>query len=170
MDFPQDFGYCRGRAPGCTNSATMDLKSSTEWPSFHQLQDTPSALQRRTTWVWGLRISRITRSLLRRWWWWWWWWPFFTCARAVLCFQWIQRSGGPVHLLQRAIATLPPRAGEGRSDVAVSEVAETYELSKGRWHLLYFGNGRGRLGRFSLTLWVRTVVNQDSIPKVWFVL
>lgn len=39
---------------------------------------------------------------------------------APSCFQWIQRSGGPVHLLQRAIATLPPRAGEGRSDVAVS--------------------------------------------------
>lgn len=58
-------------------------------------------------------------------------------------FQW---GGGPVHLMQRAIATLPTRAGEGRGDLALSQVAEALELSEGRWHLLHFGDGGGRLG------------------------
>lgn len=38
--------------------------------------------------------------------------------------QWVQWSGGPVYLMQCAIATLPSRAGDGRGDLAVSEVAE----------------------------------------------
>lgn len=59
--------------------------------------------------------------------------------------QRVQWSGGPVHLMQCAIATLPSRAGDGRGDVAVSEVAETLKFSQGRWHLLHFGDGRGRL-------------------------
>lgn len=49
------------------NSATMDLRSSIEWPSFHQLQDTPSALQQKMTWVWGLCFtvsSEMTTCLL----------------------------------------------------------------------------------------------------------
>ena len=35
------------------NSATLDLRSSTEWPSSHRLPDTPSASQPKTTWEKG---------------------------------------------------------------------------------------------------------------------
>lgn len=56
--------FCRGRARGFMNSATMDLRSSIEWPSLHQLQDTPSALQQKTTWVWGLCMYRITSEMM----------------------------------------------------------------------------------------------------------
>lgn len=41
----------RGRALGSMSSATMELRSSIEWQSFHQLQDTPSALQPKMTWA-----------------------------------------------------------------------------------------------------------------------
>lgn len=58
------FFLCRGRAQGFMNSAIMDLRSSIEWPSFHQLQDTPSALQQKTTWVWGLCIYQITSEMM----------------------------------------------------------------------------------------------------------
>lgn len=51
---------------------------------------------------------------------------FFMFDCYLLCFQWIQWSGGPVHLLQRATATLPSRARKGRSHMVVSKVAETH--------------------------------------------
>lgn len=58
------FLFCRGRAQGFMNSATRDLISSTEWLSFHQLQDTPFALQQKTTWVWGPCIYWITSEMM----------------------------------------------------------------------------------------------------------
>lgn len=60
--------------------------------------------------------------------------------------QRVQWSGGPVHLMQCAIATLPSRAGDGGSDLAVSEVAEAQRLPERRWHLLRFRDGGRRLG------------------------
>lgn len=53
--------------------------------------------------------------------------------------------------MQCAIATLPSRAGEGRGDLAVSEVAAAHQLPKGRRHLLHLGDGGGRL---SMSLFV----------------
>lgn len=76
---------------------------------------------------------------------------FFVSTRVshslpVSCLQRLQRGGGPVHLVQRAVAALPARAGEGRGDLALPQVAEALQLSEGRRHLLHFGDGGGRLG------------------------
>lgn len=138
----------RGRAQVFLNSATMDLRSSTEWPNLLQLRDTPSALQQKMTWVWGMHINQLDYfldaavTLVH----------FYVTVSSIRCLhssvyacaasltlslppilshslplcppQRVQWSGGPVHLMQCAIATLPSRAGDGRSYLAVSEVAE----------------------------------------------
>lgn len=41
----------------------MDLWSSTKWPSFHQLQDTPSVLQPKTTLVKGRCLNMLDEFL-----------------------------------------------------------------------------------------------------------
>lgn len=71
------FFLCRGKARGFMNSATMDLRSSIEWPSLHQLQDTPSAWQQKTTWVWGLCIYQITSERMMM--------TYLLCVCVCLC-------------------------------------------------------------------------------------
>lgn len=51
--------------------------------------------------------------------------------------------------MQCAIATLPSRAGDGRGDLAVRQVAAALQLSQGGRHLLHSGDGGGGLGTSS---------------------
>ena len=59
ISLTKHFALLRGKAQVFLNSATMDLRSSTEWPNLLQLRDTPSALQQKMTWVWGRCINSL---------------------------------------------------------------------------------------------------------------
>lgn len=68
--------------------------------------------------------------------------------------------------MQCAIAALPSRAGDGRGDLAVCEVAAALQLSKGRRHLLHSGNGRGGLG-MSFTVLNIQLNNNNNNNLLW---